>query len=111
MPNARTFTVLTMLAQKCGCCVSSHGRVPHVRASQGLRRCRYTRQWCVEWFDDDGGCELEFYTGPRRTGKPMRSLLDYRNSCPTKALLVGSLVAVMCKRIRCPLFVFVWVPI
>ena len=22
-----------------------------------------TGQWCVEWFDDDGGCELEIFTG------------------------------------------------
>jgi hypothetical protein len=21
-------------------------------------------QWRVEWFDDDGGCELEIFTGP-----------------------------------------------
>jgi hypothetical protein len=26
-------------------------------------------QWCVEWFGDDGGCELEFFTAQRRTGK------------------------------------------
>jgi hypothetical protein len=21
-------------------------------------------QWCVEWFDDDGRCELEIFSGP-----------------------------------------------
>ena len=29
-------------------------------------------QWCVEWFDDDGGCELEFFTGPTAHRQALR---------------------------------------
>jgi hypothetical protein len=27
-------------------------------------------QWCLEWLDDDGGCELEFLTGRARSARP-----------------------------------------
>ena len=29
-------------------------------------------QWRVEWFDDDGGCELEIFTGPEARRQAMR---------------------------------------
>jgi hypothetical protein len=29
-------------------------------------------EWCVEWFDDDGGCELEFFTGPDARRQALR---------------------------------------
>ena len=29
-------------------------------------------QWCVEWFDDDGVCELEIFTGPNARRQALR---------------------------------------
>jgi len=30
-------------------------------------------QWRVEWFDDDGRCELEIFTGPDARAKALRA--------------------------------------
>jgi hypothetical protein len=29
-------------------------------------------QWHVEWFDDDGGCEVEIFTGPTARKQALR---------------------------------------
>jgi hypothetical protein len=36
----------------------------HVRASKVFEDRLTPGQWRVEWFDDDGGCQVELFAGP-----------------------------------------------
>jgi hypothetical protein len=35
-------------------------------------------QWRVEWFDDDGRCELEIFSGPDARRQALRYALEHR---------------------------------
>ncbi len=46
-------------------------------------------QWRVEWFDDDGRCELEIFTGTMRDGKRCGTLCkstDISEKCSYKSI-------------------------
>jgi hypothetical protein len=33
---------------------------------------KYPSEWRVEWFDDDGGCELAVFAGPKARERALR---------------------------------------
>jgi hypothetical protein len=73
LPPATPTNAALLPAHKNGDGVNVHWEALRMSEPAKVYEDRATPgEWCVEWFDDDGGCELEFFTGPDARRQALR---------------------------------------